>query len=105
MADVFALPTQQENFGLVYAEAMLCETAIIGTKGTDIWQELQNGGAVIRERTPESFADAISELTADKDLLQAKGIAGRKHVLQWLDTDAVAKGYEAMYEKALNGQK
>tara|TARA_X000001036_G_scaffold151216_2_gene143736 strand:+ start:15342 stop:16499 length:1158 start_codon:yes stop_codon:yes gene_type:complete len=105
MADIFALPTQQENFGLVYAEAMLCETAIIGTKGTDIWQELEEGGAIIKERTPEAFAGAIKKLTEDKELLQAKGAAGRKHVLHWLNTDTVAKGYEAMYKQAVSGQK
>ncbi len=100
MADVFALPTQQENFGLVYPEAMLCETPAIGTKGTDIWKELEEGGAVIADRTPEAFADAIETLTSDKELLKRKGVEGRKHILQWLDTDSVAERYEGMYKAA-----
>ena len=104
MADVFALPTQQENFGLVYPEAMLCETPTIGTKGTDIWKELQEGGAVIADRTPEAFANAIEELVSDTDVLHSKGKRGRKHILQWLNTDSVAKSYEDMYTLALNGR-
>ena len=103
MADVFALPTQQENFGLVYPEAMLCETPAIGTKGTDIWKELEEGGAVIADRTPEAFANAIESLTSDSELLKAKGAEGRTHILKWLDTESVAQRYEAMYKSASNG--
>jgi glycosyltransferase involved in cell wall biosynthesis len=102
MADVFALPTQQENFGLVYPEAMLCETPAIGTKGTDIWKELEEGGAVIADRTPQAFADAIETLTSDKELLKLKGVEGRKHILKWLDTETVASQYENMYQSASN---
>jgi len=100
MADVFALPTQQENFGLVYPEAMLCETPVIGTKGTDIWRELEEGSATITDRTPEAFADAIEEIVSDKELANSKGKAGRKQMLKWLDTDSVARQYEKMYEEA-----
>jgi len=102
MVDIFALPTQQENFGLVYPEAMLCETPAIGTKGTDIWKELEEGGAVIADRTPDAFADAIENLTSNETLLKAKGIQGRKHILQWLDTESVAQRYEVMYKAASN---
>ena len=102
MADIFALPTQQENFGLVYPEAMLCETPVIGTKGTDIWRELEEGGAVIADRTPEAFADAIETLSSDSERLNELGKTGRTHILQWLDTDTVGEQYEAMYESAVN---
>ena len=101
MVDVFALPTQQENFGLVYPEAMLCETPAIGTKGTDIWKELEEGGAVIAERTAAAFADAIGTLTSDSNQLKELGARGRKHILGWLDSDNVASGYENMYQSAL----
>ena len=101
MVDVFALPTQQENFGLVYPEAMLCETPAIGTKGTDIWKELEEGGAVIADRTAVAFADAIAALTSDNTLLKERGVKGRKHILGWLDSDTVAAGYENIYQTAL----
>lgn len=105
MADVFALPTQQENFGIVYPEAMLCETPVIGTKGTDIWRELEKGGAIIADRTPDAFADAIEDLVSDKEVLKAKGQQGREHILSWLDNDSVAKRYEEMYGQAANGHQ
>jgi len=101
-ADVFALPTQQENFGLVYPEAMLCETPVITTKGTDIWRELESGGgAIIINRNATDFADAISSLLADDGRRYEMGKAARIHMLNWLDTGQVVKSYEAMYEKAV----
>ncbi|MBT4530468.1 MAG: glycosyltransferase [Phycisphaerae bacterium] len=105
MADVFALPTQQENFGLVYPEALLCGTPVIGTKGTDIWRELEEGGAVIAPRTPEAFADAIDLLCSDKSKLQELGVRGRNQMLKWLDTESVAKRYEELYNKVATGQE
>jgi glycosyltransferase involved in cell wall biosynthesis len=102
MADVFALPTQQENFGLVYAEAMLCETPVVGTKGTDIWRELEEGGATIVDRTPEDFANAIEDLIKDKTLADSKGKIGREKMLKWLDADVVGKQCEQMYQNAIN---
>ena len=106
MADIFTLPTQQENFGLVYPEAMLCGTPVITTKGTDIWRELEEGGgALIVDRTPEAFADAIELFIKDNDRLISASCAGREHMLRWLDTDSVATLYEAMYDSAINGQQ
>ena len=102
MADVFALPTQQENFGLVYPEALLCGTPVIGTKGTDIWRELEEGGAVIAPRTAEAFAETIDSLGNNKVLLEELGAKGRQHMFDWLDTDNVAKRYEEMYSEAAN---
>jgi glycosyltransferase involved in cell wall biosynthesis len=104
MADVFALPTQQENFGLVFAEAMLCETPIIGTKGTDIWRELEEGGAFIADRTPSAFADAIENITSDSELAKAVGEKGRERMLAWLDTNIVGEQCEQMYQGAINAR-
>ena len=100
MADIFALPTQQENFGLVYPEAMLCGTPVITTKGTDIWRELQEAGATIVNRTPESFADGIANILSNQEALATVGLQGREYVQQWLDPDIIAAVYEDLYANA-----
>ncbi len=103
-ADVFALPTSQENFGFVFPESMACRTPVVTTKGVDIWPELEgSGGAVIVDQTPSAFADAIESLLGDADRRRAMGDSGRAWVLDYLDPDAIASRFEDMYSQACGG--
>lgn len=101
-SDLFVLPTNQENFGLVLAEAMACRTPVITTRGVDIWQELQQGDAAIVDQTPEAIASAISQMLEDPDALPERGRRGRDFIFQWLDAQTVASRYEAMYLKIMS---
>ena len=101
LADVFALPTSQENFGFVFPEALACQTPVVTTRGVDTHPELEaTGGAIIAEPTPDAFADAISRLLSDPDTLTDMGERGRMRVFEWLDPDTLAREYEDMYAKA-----
>jgi len=101
VADVFVLPTHQENFGLVLAEAMVCATPVVTTKGTDIWQELQEAGARIADLAPHAIATAIADILAEEDCGVQRGIRGQKYVRQWLDRDHVLQGYEKIYRETI----
>lgn len=96
-ADVFVLPTHQENFGLVLVEAMACGTPVVTTRGTDIWQELQAGGARIVGFSPEEIAHAVAEVVADDDNRRRLGEQSRAYVNDWLDPERTAAAYEQMY--------
>ena len=99
-ANVFALPTFSENFGLVLAESLACGTPVVTTRGTDIWRDLQNAGGQIIERTPEAFADRLEQLLTSPAEAVVKGTEGRDYIHSWLDTDKVASDYESFYSKA-----
>lgn len=100
-ADLFVLPTSQENFGFVLVEALACETPAITTRGCDIWPELEScGGAVIAEQTVEGFVRGIRELLADPARCEGMGQAGRSWVLEALDANAIATQFETMYNAA-----
>lgn len=100
-ADLFALPTSQENFGFVLPETLACATCAITTKGVDTWPELQaSGAALIIEQSPEAFASAIRELLADPQRRRRMGDAGRDWVLSALDPVTVARRYAELYEQA-----
>jgi glycosyltransferase involved in cell wall biosynthesis len=47
-AEAFILPSHQENFGIVVAEAMACATPVLITNKVNIWQEVvQSGGGFV----------------------------------------------------------
>jgi glycosyltransferase involved in cell wall biosynthesis len=96
-ADVFVLPTFQENFGLVLAEAMASATPVVTTRGTDIWQELQEAGALIADRSPAALATAIRQVLADPAAARKRAAQGREYVQRWLDKDRVVEQYEKLY--------
>ena len=96
-ADVFALPTSQENFGLVLPEAMACRTPVVTTRGVDIWQEIQAAGATIADATPAAFADAIAKLLDDPARRAQVGERGRRWVYETLGPDSLLPRYEAFY--------
>ena len=102
IADAFVLPTYQENFGLVIAEAMACGTPVVTTRGTDIWQEISSGGAKIAELNPESIAEKIRELFADMDQCREIGQQGYHFVRNWLGPENVTSGYEEMYQQTID---
>ncbi|MCA1379280.1 glycosyltransferase [Bradyrhizobium sp. BRP23] len=44
-ADAFILPSHQENFGIVVAEALACDTPVLITNKVNIWREVQDSAA------------------------------------------------------------
>ncbi len=103
-ADLFVLPTSQENFGFVFVEALACGTPVVTTKGVDIWPELESsGGALIADATPEATADAVARLLAERNALADMGRKGREWVFRDLAPAKVLKQFEVMYARAIEG--
>ncbi|HYF15604.1 MAG TPA: glycosyltransferase [Phycisphaerales bacterium] len=97
-AAVMAMPTSQENFGFVFPESLACGTPVVTTKGVDIWPQLErSGAALIVERTPEAFADAIEKLLADPARLAAMREKARPFVFSEYDEERLLDAYEKMY--------
>jgi glycosyltransferase involved in cell wall biosynthesis len=104
-ADVFVLPTSQENFGLVLVEALACRTPVVTTRGVDIWQELQTAGAEIAAAAePRAIADRIEAVMLDA-VPNSRGERGRRWVMEHLDPFRVAGEYAAMYQSAIDARR
>jgi glycosyltransferase involved in cell wall biosynthesis len=77
-AELFVLPTLNENFGLTVAEALAAGTPVITTKGAP-WQGLQREGCGWWvDHGVEALAAALTEATAmPRETLKAMGAQGR----------------------------
>jgi glycosyltransferase involved in cell wall biosynthesis len=113
--DLFCLPTSMENFGFVYFESLACATAVVTTKGTDTWPEIEaSGGGRIVDLIPSDVQEgsvgggdvrelvgALDALVQRRDTLKPMGHRGREWVLRELDPRRVTTRYIDLYERAI----
>ncbi|HVZ94461.1 MAG TPA: glycosyltransferase family 4 protein [Phycisphaerales bacterium] len=80
-ADLFALPSWWESFGLVYAEAMAGETPVIMTTDCGMTHYIKHGvhGWIIPHHDEDALVNALTEALTTADL-KAMGKAGREMV-------------------------
>lgn len=102
-ADIFVLPTLNENFGIVIAEALLCGTPVITCKGAP-WQGLvDNLCGWWVDRSSRNVANAILEsLNCSEAKLEEMGRRGREYVISNFSSDTVAKKMLAVYLSQIN---
>jgi phosphatidylinositol alpha-1,6-mannosyltransferase len=79
-AAVFALPSRDEGFGLVYLEAMRAGRPCVALRGTAAAEVVRDGETgLLVDAGPESLAAALLRLLEDPDLADRLGEAGRRH--------------------------
>ena len=98
-ADLFALASHHENFGIVYAEALASGIPVIASKNTP-WQDVEkyNCGKWV-DNTPEDFANAIKEIL--KSDTNSMGINGKKFVSERFSCEEVIKRYRELFNSML----
>lgn len=101
-ADLFALPTYSENFGIVVAEALASGTPVITTKGTP-WSELADKHCGWwTEVGTEAIVEALRDfLSLTEDELETMGYNGRKLVEEKYSAHKVAEEFVEMYNMML----
>jgi glycosyltransferase involved in cell wall biosynthesis len=60
-ADVFALPSHTENFGITVAEAMACGLPVLISKEVNIWCEIESDGAGLAAADDQEGAASLLE--------------------------------------------
>jgi glycosyltransferase involved in cell wall biosynthesis len=76
-AELFVLPSHQENFGIAIVEAMACQTPVLITKKVNIWQEIAQGaGGIVIDDNAESLLSGFKQWLGMN--LEAKTMMGIK---------------------------
>lgn len=98
-ADVFALPSHHENFGIVYAESLASGTPIVASKNTP-WQDVEKykcGKWV--ENTSDKFAEAMLDILKSNPIQM--GANGRKYVEENFSWNKIALDFKVQTEKIM----
>lgn len=105
-ADVMAMPSYYESFGLAALEAMACATPVVVSKvgGLQTFIEHGSAGYLIPRQCPEPFAHAIDTLLADPALANAMGNAARRKASK-MSWDRTAKAMLKCYQPLLNRER
>jgi glycosyltransferase involved in cell wall biosynthesis len=75
-AEVFVMPSHQENFGIVVAEALAAGTPTLVSDKVNVWREVQADGAgIVAEDTPSGTCEFFRSYL---DLPQEKKLAMRQ---------------------------
>jgi phosphatidyl-myo-inositol dimannoside synthase len=93
-ARCFCLPTVQEGFGLVFAEAMAAGLPVVACRAAAVPELVRDGetGLLVPPRTPAALAAALERMLGDDGLRKEMGMAGRTRV-EALDLVPVARRF------------
>ncbi len=93
-AHCFCLPSVQEGFGLVFAEAMAAGLPIVACRAAAVPEIVLDGrvGLLVRPRDPDGLAAALERLLTDERLRKDLGEEGR-HRVEEFEPVAVARRF------------
>jgi len=102
-ADVFAMPSFEEPFGLVYAEAMAMKRPVIAINSGGTPEVVEHGksGLLSAEGDDETLAANLKRLITDSKLRSEMGEYGRRQVEERFVPARLAENVSKVYRKLL----
>jgi glycosyltransferase involved in cell wall biosynthesis len=101
LADVVAVPSRYEGFGLPAAEAMAHGAAVVAASGTALPEVVDEAGVVVDPDDVEGWAAAIGRLLSDDALRRSLGAAGRARAAARFSPEANGRALAGVYRAAL----
>ena len=96
-SDIFALPSVNETFGLVFLEAAAHQNAVIATKGTGIWGHFLDDDEMLYCNSYDSFCTELYRLIDDDNLrnhIAQKAYERASNCYTW---DKIIEKYATLY--------
>lgn len=102
-AEVAAVPSLYEGFGLPAAEAMSCGVPVVSTNAGALPEVVEDGrgGILVQPRDSRALAAAIRRLLTDEELRTEMGREGRRMVKERFDWAEAAKRTVEVYQEVL----
>ena len=102
-ADVFALPSYTENFGMTVAEAMACALPVVISDQVNIHAEVSGAGAgLVTACDAGEVTAALELLLRDAERRRTMGAAGRRLVQARFTWPAIVAQLTAEYQKVID---
>ncbi|MDE2451213.1 MAG: glycosyltransferase [Gammaproteobacteria bacterium] len=104
-AQLFALPSASENYGIAAIEAMHAGLPVIVTTGCGLADFVSRHEAgIVTDGSVAALRSALEKLLASEELSRNMGAAGRRAVRQELSLDIFGERLEMSYRRLLDGR-
>ncbi|MGI8644172.1 MAG: glycosyltransferase [Thermomicrobiales bacterium] len=105
-ANVVAVPSRYESFGLVAVEAMACGIPVVATRAGGLAFTIEDGetGYLIPVAEPEALTDALVRVSASDALQTQLGIAARL-AAERFSWPSVAQSIQHIYHRLAEGHR
>jgi glycosyltransferase involved in cell wall biosynthesis len=104
-ADVFALTSSVEVFGVTILEAMSCGTPVIVADDCGLADVVRDKAGLVTANEPDSIKQALYTLLGDAKMRQRFGQNGRALIWQNYSWSNIARQMEQVYQKCLTDNK
>ena len=93
-ADCFCLPTVQEGFGLVFAEAMAAGLPVVACRAAAVPEVVVHGrtGVLVNPERPDEIAAALEDMLTNQDRRKEMGEEARRRIEAY-DLEPVARAF------------
>jgi glycosyltransferase involved in cell wall biosynthesis len=101
-ADVFALFSYYENFGIAVAEAMAAGTAVAISQGVYIWEDVEQAQAGwVSGSDVVTATDILAQALSNPSECDWRGAKGRVYARQHYSWEAIAQSTQQVYQDAI----
>lgn len=105
-ADVAAVPSRYESFGLVAVEALACGVPVVASRAGGLRFTIDEGhtGLLVKPQSPVALADGLELVLGNDDLREAMAAAARPSVERY-DWTSIAQQVMHVYRRLAAGHR